>query len=137
MPRKKAAPEAEAPEVEKTPAKRGVKKDANAEVKKTPVKRSVKKDTKAEAGKKLVIVESPTKAKTLTKILGSRYVVKSSVGHIRDLPKSRLAIDVENGFTPEYILVKGRPGSRTNSWPRPKGPRRCCWHPTPTARGRR
>ncbi|MDI9388572.1 MAG: type I DNA topoisomerase [Synergistota bacterium] len=108
MPRKKAAPEAEAPEVEKTPAKRGVKKDANAEVKKTPVKRSVKKDTKAEAGKKLVIVESPTKAKTLTKILGSRYVVKSSVGHIRDLPKSRLAIDVENGFTPEYILVKGK-----------------------------
>ncbi len=50
----------------------------------------------------------PTKAKTLTKILGSKYVVKSSVGHIRDLPKSRLAIDVENDFAPEYILVKGK-----------------------------
>lgn len=60
------------------------------------------------AGKSLVIVESPTKAKTLTKILGPKYVVKSSVGHIRDLPKSRLAIDVENNFAPEYILVKGK-----------------------------
>ncbi|HPF83790.1 MAG TPA: type I DNA topoisomerase [Aminivibrio sp.] len=59
-------------------------------------------------GKALVIVESPTKAKTLTKILGPKYVVKSSVGHIRDLPKSRLAIDVENDFAPEYILVKGK-----------------------------
>ena len=62
----------------------------------------------AGTGKSLVIVESPTKAKTLTKILGPKYVVKSSVGHIRDLPKSRLAIDVENDFTPEYILVKGK-----------------------------
>ncbi len=59
-------------------------------------------------GKALVIVESPTKARTLTKILGPKYVVKSSVGHIRDLPKSRLAIDVENDFAPEYILVKGK-----------------------------
>ncbi len=59
-------------------------------------------------GRSLVIVESPTKAKTLTKILGSGYVVKSSVGHIRDLPKSRLAIDVDRNFEPEYILVKGK-----------------------------
>lgn len=58
--------------------------------------------------KTLVVVESPTKAKTLTKILGSGYVVKASVGHIVDLPKSRLAIDIENGFKPEYILVKGK-----------------------------
>jgi len=64
--------------------------------------------TEAGAGKSLVIVESPTKAKTLTKILGPKYVVKSSVGHIRDLPKSRLAIDVDNDFAPEYILVKGK-----------------------------
>ncbi len=60
------------------------------------------------AGKTLVVVESPTKAKTLTKILGGRYVVKASVGHIVDLPKSRLAIDVEDHFKPEYILVKGK-----------------------------
>lgn len=56
----------------------------------------------------LVVVESPTKAKTLTKILGAGYTVKASVGHIVDLPKSRLAIDVEAGFKPEYILVKGK-----------------------------
>lgn len=60
------------------------------------------------AGKTLVIVESPSKAKTLSKILGSKYVIKSSVGHIRDLPRSRMAIDIENNFTPEYILVKGK-----------------------------
>jgi DNA topoisomerase-1 len=58
--------------------------------------------------KTLVIVESPSKAKTLSKILGSGYVIKSSVGHIRDLPRSRMAIDIEHDFAPEYILVKGK-----------------------------
>ena len=67
-----------------------------------------KKALPARHGKTLVVVESPTKAKTLTKILGSGYVVKASVGHIVDLPKSRLAIDIENDFKPEYILVKGK-----------------------------
>ncbi|MDR3230655.1 MAG: type I DNA topoisomerase [Synergistaceae bacterium] len=56
----------------------------------------------------LVIVESPSKAKTLSKILGSGYVIRSSVGHIRDLPRSRMAIDIEHDFAPEYILVKGK-----------------------------
>jgi DNA topoisomerase-1 len=60
------------------------------------------------AGKTLVIVESPSKAKTLSKILGPDYVIKSSVGHIRDLPRSRMAIDIEHDFAPEYILVKGK-----------------------------
>lgn len=60
------------------------------------------------SGKTLVIVESPSKAKTLMGILGSKYVVRSSVGHIRDLPRSRMAIDIENDFAPEYILVKGK-----------------------------
>ncbi len=60
------------------------------------------------SGGTLVVVESPTKAKTLTKILGPGYTVKASVGHIVDLPKSRLAIDVDAGFQPEYILVKGK-----------------------------
>ncbi|MGI6783787.1 MAG: type I DNA topoisomerase [Aminivibrio sp.] len=69
---------------------------------------AVKKRQDTATGKTLVIVESPTKAKTLAKILGSKYAVKSSVGHIRDLPKSRLAIDIENDFAPEYILVKGK-----------------------------
>ena len=62
----------------------------------------------ATSGKTLVIVESPSKAKTLSKILGPKYVIKSSIGHIRDLPRSRMAIDIENDFAPEYILVKGK-----------------------------
>jgi len=56
----------------------------------------------------LVIVESPSKAKTINKYLGSSYTISSSVGHIIDLPKSRLAIDVERDFKPEYITVRGK-----------------------------
>ncbi|MFA5878339.1 MAG: type I DNA topoisomerase [Candidatus Staskawiczbacteria bacterium] len=52
----------------------------------------------------LVIVESPTKAKTIQKFLGSKYKVLSSFGHVRDLPKSNLGIDIENNFTPQYII---------------------------------
>ncbi|MBP5519534.1 MAG: type I DNA topoisomerase [Treponema sp.] len=56
----------------------------------------------------LVIVESPTKAHTIENYLGPGYVVKASVGHLIDLPKSRMAIDIENGFQPEYITVRGK-----------------------------
>ncbi|MDR3237083.1 MAG: type I DNA topoisomerase [Spirochaetia bacterium] len=56
----------------------------------------------------LVIVESPSKAKTINKYLGSSYTISSSVGHIIDLPKSRLAIDVDNDFKPEYITIRGK-----------------------------
>ncbi len=59
-------------------------------------------------GKKLVIVESPAKAKTIGKILGSGYVVKSSVGHIRDLPERTLGIDIEHQFAPKYVFSKGK-----------------------------
>lgn len=59
--------------------------------------------------KALVIVESPAKAKTIEKFLGkSHYSVKASVGHIRDLPKSRLGVDIENNFEPEYINIRGK-----------------------------
>ncbi|MFI3209798.1 MAG: type I DNA topoisomerase [Peptostreptococcaceae bacterium] len=59
--------------------------------------------------KTLVIVESPAKAKTIEKFLGkSHYIVKASVGHIRDLPKSRLAVDIENNFEPDYINIRGK-----------------------------
>jgi len=54
----------------------------------------------------LIIVESPTKAKTISKFLGSAYTVTSSYGHIRDLPKSRLGVDVEKDFEPHYIIPK-------------------------------
>lgn len=53
---------------------------------------------------KLVIVESPTKAKTITKFLGKDYKIESSFGHIRDLPKSKMGIDIENDFVPEYVV---------------------------------
>jgi DNA topoisomerase-1 len=59
-------------------------------------------------GKKLVVVESPAKAKTIGKILGSDFVVKSSVGHIRDLPERTLGVDIEHGFIPKYVLSKGK-----------------------------
>jgi len=54
--------------------------------------------------KNLVIVESPAKAKTIEKFLGENYTVTSSVGHVRDLPKSEMAIDIENGFHPKYVV---------------------------------
>lgn len=56
----------------------------------------------------LVIVESAAKAKTLSKFLGKNYRVKASVGHVRDLPKSKLGIDVENGYDPQYITIRGK-----------------------------
>ena len=56
--------------------------------------------------KKLVIVESPAKARTLGKMLGKGYNLKASLGHVRDLPKSRLGVDVEEGFTPKYVVPK-------------------------------
>ena len=59
-------------------------------------------------GKKAVIVESPTKAKTISRYLGSEYVVLSTVGHIRDLPKSSLGVSVEEGFKPDYQVIKGK-----------------------------
>ena len=56
----------------------------------------------------LVIVESPAKAKTIQKYLGEGYEVVASMGHIRDLPKSKLGVDVDNGFTPQYLEMKGK-----------------------------
>ena len=57
---------------------------------------------------KLVIVESPAKARTISKFLGRTYKVEASNGHVRDLPKSQLGVDVENGFEPKYITIRGR-----------------------------
>ena len=66
------------------------------------------KKTKTEKKQTLVIVESPAKAKTIEKYLGPGFTVKASMGHLIDLPKSRMAIDIENDFQPEYITVRGR-----------------------------
>ena len=56
----------------------------------------------------LVIVESPAKAKTIEKYLGKNYVVEASMGHVRDLPKSKLGVDVEDDFNPKYITIRGK-----------------------------
>jgi DNA topoisomerase./Toprim domain. len=58
--------------------------------------------------KSLVIVESPSKAKTIHKYLGKNYKVEASMGHIRDLPKSQLGIDIEKNFEPKYITIRGK-----------------------------
>ena len=54
----------------------------------------------------LLIVESPAKARTITKYLGKEFTVKASMGHIRDLPKSKLGVDIENDFTPSFVVSK-------------------------------
>lgn len=59
-------------------------------------------------GKMLVIVESPSKAKTLNKYLGKKYTVMASIGHVRDLPKSKFGVDVEHDFAPQYQVIRGK-----------------------------
>jgi DNA topoisomerase-1 len=58
--------------------------------------------------KYLVIVESPAKVKTIKKFLGKNYEVVASNGHVRDLPKSQMGIDIENDFEPKYITIRGK-----------------------------
>ena len=58
--------------------------------------------------KNLVIIESPYKEQTIKKYLGSNYKIVASMGHLRDLPKSRLGVDVEHDFKPEYITIRGK-----------------------------
>lgn len=58
--------------------------------------------------KSLVIVESPAKAKTISKYLGSQYMVKASIGHVRDLPKTELGVDIEHDFKPKYVVLKDK-----------------------------
>jgi DNA topoisomerase-1 len=68
----------------------------------------VKKSTKSTPKKTLVLVESPAKAKTIEKYLGRNYVVRASMGHLRDLPKSQFGIDVDHDFAPKYINIRGK-----------------------------
>ncbi|GAK47765.1 DNA topoisomerase I [Secundilactobacillus oryzae JCM 18671] len=69
---------------------------------------TTKKKSRAKTQKKLVIVESPAKAKTIEKYLGRTYKVMASLGHIRDLPKSKMGIDFDNDFEPHYISIRGK-----------------------------
>lgn len=74
---------------------------------KTATKTATKRKSKTPA-KKLVIVESPSKAKTIEKYLGRSYKVVASLGHIRDLPKSKMGVDVDNDYEPHYISIRGK-----------------------------
>lgn len=115
--RKKAKPPAQ-PTPSRTPAKaakakRQTSKKVMAEPRPAVKKRPVRvKASEAEAapgsGGTLVIVESPTKARSIGKYLGRGYEVKATVGHIRDLPTRKLGVDVENGFLPDYVTIKGK-----------------------------
>ena len=101
-----------------TRAKRSVKtakpkaKAPAPKIKAEAPKKSTRKGKPAATSKRqgsaLVIVESPTKAKTIGKYLGSGYDVKATVGHVRDLPTRELGVDVDNGFEPKYVIIKGK-----------------------------
>jgi DNA topoisomerase-1 len=67
-----------------------------------------KKPKKVKPGSALVVVESPAKARTIGKYLGAGYTVKASVGHVRDLPKSKIGVDFEHGFEPSYEIIEGK-----------------------------
>src|SRR6266542_3025718 len=69
---------------------------------------ATKRVRKGDGGTSLVIVESPAKAKTIKKYLGRAYDVRASVGHVKDLPKSKMGVDIEKGFTPQYDVIKGK-----------------------------
>ena len=78
---------------------------------KTKKKLKAKTKTKSTRGggkKSLLIVESPTKVKTLKKFVGRDFVIMASVGHLKDLPKSKLGVDIDNNFSPEYITIRGK-----------------------------
>ena len=87
-----------------TPARR-TKKPRKKKSEAPPAAAEIPDAAPAQGGA-LVIVESPTKAKTIGKYLGRGYTVKATVGHLRDLPKRELGVDVEHGFTPKYVTIK-------------------------------
>ena len=91
----------------KTAAKKTAPKRKTSRAKGTKAKSSAAK-LPSSAGKSLVIVESPAKARTVGQILGRKYVVTASQGHVRDLPKSKIGVDVEQDFEPSYVIMKDK-----------------------------
>ena len=85
---------------------------------------------------KLVIVESPTKAKTIEKFLGKTFTVRASMGHLRDLPKSQFGVDVEHHFTPKYINIRGKGPLIKELKSLAKKPTRSIWQRTRTGKGK-
>ncbi|HEU5056250.1 MAG TPA: type I DNA topoisomerase [Kofleriaceae bacterium] len=96
-----------APAKKTAPARKSEAKARPAK-KAPPAGKGKKGKAKDVTGKSLVVVESPAKARTIKKYLGSGFTVKASVGHVMDLPKSKLGVDVENGFEPEYVVLRDK-----------------------------
>ncbi len=86
--------------------------------------------------KALVVVESPAKAKTINKYLGRDFKVVASMGHVRDLPKSKLGVDVEDGFEPDYVVMPDRQESHQGAEGRRQGRRPHLRRDRPRPRGR-
>ncbi|MEN9799691.1 MAG: hypothetical protein RL653_3388, partial [Pseudomonadota bacterium] len=114
-----AAEAAEAPKKKAPARKKGTPKGKASAKKKAPArarKALVEVEAAAEGdgtprparAYSLVVVESPAKAKTIKKYLGPGYTVQASRGHVKDLPTSKLGVDVENGFEPAYVVAKGK-----------------------------
>ncbi len=85
--------------------------------------------------KSLVIVESPAKAKTIQKYLGQGYTVRASMGHVRDLPKNELGVDIENGFAPTYVTLRSRAKALKNLRAAAKGAEKISLCPDPDREG--
>jgi len=81
---------------------------SDAEAEAIEAEERLRKPKKVKPGSALVVVESPAKARTIGKYLGAGYVVKASVGHVRDLPKSKIGVDFENNFEPSYEVIEGK-----------------------------
>ena len=100
--------EAEIREETTTKAKKAAKTSKTSRAARSAAGAKKTKAKKAAKGGTLVLVESPTKAKTIERYLGRGYTVRASMGHLRDLPKSQFGIDVENNFEPKYINIRGK-----------------------------
>ena len=92
----------------KSKAKAKAKPKAKSKAKSKGKSKAKAKSTRTTGKKSLLIVESPTKVNTLKKIVGRDFIVKASVGHLKDLPKKKLGVDVDNNFAPEYITIRGK-----------------------------
>ena len=101
--RASVAPARKTSAAKKAPARKTAARKTSA-----AARRPVDDGTPPAAGKALVIVESPAKAKTIGKYLGGGYTVKATVGHVRDLPAKKLGIDIDKGFAPEYVTIEGK-----------------------------
>src|SRR5687768_12470218 len=92
----------------KAPAKAAAKAPAKAAAAKAPAKPAKEAAVKGTKERALLVVESPAKARTIKKYLGAAFTVKASVGHVKDLPKSKMGVDPDKDFEPEYVIIRGK-----------------------------